>query len=227
MGMVVCCFASAMLHTTTREERDDICSIFLLSSIIIHNQRGGFIRPQTIDRLCFLTRLTTEISFRETQQEAGTSQQQDSSDFRSYFSTLIWLIHDFVDVMLQKQTPDQHLQKALMEEEGCSTNQIKKIIKEFFPATHCFTLPRPTNRESYYRHLDRVPFHRMRQTYKEKRDKFVEFVLRETNLDNKVLTGPMLVGITRQLIDAFNNDVVPVISLIWKNVQDRGTNASR
>ncbi|KAM7262928.1 hypothetical protein ACFE04_000611 [Oxalis oulophora] len=197
----------------------------LLSSMFIYNQMGG-IDEAALDRLSLVTQMTKHIRVR------ANDGQNTASELGQFSPIFVWLLRDFyldlVEDNNRKITPRDYLEIALKPVPGsgrdiAAKNEIRESIRALFPDRECFTLLRPLNNENDLQRLDQISLEKMRPEFRAGLDALTKFVFERTRpkqIGATVLTGRVLVSLTKSYITALNNGAVPTISSSWQSVEE-------
>ncbi|EEF44366.1 interferon-induced guanylate-binding protein, putative [Ricinus communis] len=192
----------------------------LLSSLFVYNQ-VGVIDEAALDHLSLVTEMTKHVHRRASQ---GKNLVSELGHFSPVF---MWLLRDFYLDLTEdniEMKPHDYLELALSPVLGsgrdiAAKNKIRESIRAVFPSRECFTLVRPLNNETDLQHLDRVSLDKFRPEFLSGLHAFANFVYERTRpkqAGDNVMTGPLLAGITKSLVDALNNGAAPTISFSWQ-----------
>eukprot|EP00455_Lapot_gusevi_P023577 TRINITY_DN2447_c0_g2_i2.p1 TRINITY_DN2447_c0_g2~~TRINITY_DN2447_c0_g2_i2.p1 ORF type:complete len:642 (+),score=172.85 TRINITY_DN2447_c0_g2_i2:40-1965(+) len=206
----------------------------LLSSFFIYNSLGS-IDETALDRLSLVVELTKHI--RAQAMTEDEKREQDAYQLRAFFPSFLWLVRDFtLELIMQGRniTMKEYLENALQPlplpkaSAGAAAvqamkgkNKIRDAISAFFPERDCFTLKRPVNDENQLQHLASLSLDQLRPEYLEQIDDLRSLIFHGTQLKKlygAALTGPMLVELTQQYVDAINHGGVPTIATAWESV---------
>ena len=208
------------LNSTDRALETDI-KIFalsiLLSSIFVFNQIGH-ITENSLEDLSVVVRLTNELKIRDVGEETGM-------EFNKFFPSFVWVLRDF-SLNFQHLTPKVYLESCLEEQKGASDdvfikNQIRSSIRQFFADLDCVTLVRPVNNESLLAHIEDLKYTELRKEFRDNLDALISRLKstpRIKMINNRPLTGSMLLGLALEYVDALNSKDVPVVMTSFERV---------
>jgi hypothetical protein len=123
-------------------------------------------------------------------------------------------------------TSREYIESALVNQKGASDqveqkNRIRRLIKQVFPDRDCFTMVRPVEDETQLQNLQKMDDSKMRPEFVEQistlRHKIFKKVKPKT-LNNKVLTGEMILELAHAYTKAINQGSVPNIQNAWTYV---------
>jgi uncharacterized coiled-coil DUF342 family protein len=163
-----------------------------------------------------------------------------------HFPRLLWVLRDFTLGLVDKEdnpiTPTQYLEGVLKPlpqtgKRGVEhKNQIRKSIRDCFIKRECLPLPRPVNDEELLRKLQLLPPERLRPEFQEgirqlkmrslqlyghfkkpiqQHNQNIDLV---KYIDNKPVTGDVLLGLAHIYCDAINTGGIPTILSAWQSV---------
>jgi hypothetical protein len=142
------------LVCSSRSEANDARTFalaLLLSSLLVYNSVGP-LDGAALSKLSVIVGLTRHIHVR-----AHARDDEDSgTDFPQYFPTLLWVLRDFSGKLEKdgkRLSPKDCLEAALVPEEGLSEavdtkNQVRILLRSFFPERDLATLVRTTRRHA-------------------------------------------------------------------------------
>ena len=187
----------------------------LLSSYFIFNSMGT-IDESSIQSLSFIVNITKNIQ-----------QKNGSKDFAKYLPAFMWVIRDFSLQLKNKEgnpiTSKEYLEFSLELQQGTSEfivnkNQIRKMVKEYFPNRDCITLVRPLLEEGNLQKLERTPASKLRKEFIEQVNNLRKTVLNSINpkkLNGQELNGEMLIDLIKSYVKMINEGAVPIIQTAW------------
>ena len=195
----------------------------LISSLFIYNSFGA-IDEMAITTLSFILNLSKLIKIK------SLSHEDKEEELAEYFPSFLWLLRDFslkLENLEGKEiTEKEYLESALENKIGNSDiinekNEVRNLIKAYFPDRDCFTMVRPVEKEDELQNLQNLPDNMLRK----------EFLLQAQNFRNKVfnlvtpktfhkraLNGNMLIELIQHILDSINNGAIPIIENTWKYV---------
>lgn len=196
----------------------------LLSSLFVYNQMG-VIDEAALDCLSLVSEMTKHIHVK------ASGEKETVPDLGHFSPVFVWLLRDFYLDLKEdntKITPCNYLELALRPVLGsrkdvAARNKIRESIRALFPNRECFTLVSPLNNEADLQHLDRVLLDKYRPEFLSGLNMLAKFVFERTKpkqVGGTVMTGPILVGITKSFLDSLNRGAVPTISSSWQNVEE-------
>ncbi|KAL3567371.1 hypothetical protein D5086_030022 [Populus alba] len=196
----------------------------LLSSLFVYNQMG-VIDEAALDCLSLVSEMTKHIHVK------ASGEKETVPDLGHFSPVFVWLLRDFCLDLKEdntKITPCNYLELALRPVLGsrkdvAARNKIRESIRALFPNRECFTLVSPLNNEADLQHLDRVLLDKYRPEFLSGLNMLAKFVFERTKpkqVGGTVMTGPILVGITKSFLDSLNRGAVPTISSSWQNVEE-------
>jgi F0F1-type ATP synthase delta subunit len=158
------------------------------------------------------------------------SHEDKEEELAEYFPSFLWLLRDFslkLENLEGKEiTEKEYLETALENKSGNSDiinekNEVRNLIKAYFPDRDCFTMVRPVEKEDELQNLQNLPDNMLRK----------EFLVQSQNFRNKVfnlvtpktfhkraLNGSMLIELIQHILDSINNGAIPIIENTWKYV---------
>ena len=187
----------------------------LLSSYFIFNSMGT-IDESSIQSLSFIVNITKNIQ-----------QKNGNKDFAKYLPAFMWVIRDFSLQLKNKEgnpiTSKEYLEFSLELQNGTSEfivnkNQIRKMVKEYFPNRDCVTLVRPLLEEGNLQKLERTPASKLRKEFIEQVNYLRKTVLNSINpkkLNGQELNGEMFIDLVKSYVKMINEGAVPVIQTAW------------
>jgi hypothetical protein len=192
----------------------------LLSSYFIYNSMGT-IDEQAIDDLHLVLHLAKHI---HVQSRKGRD-SEDKSELSQYFPDFLWVLRDFhlqFDEASGVTSEYGYLEQSLKATPGQDDkNKVRETIKALFQERDCVTLVRPVEEESDLRRIQKVPYEKLREPFREKVEAFVSKVLgaaRPKEIDGSLCSGAMLVHLAEMYCESINNSVVPTIQSAWTAV---------
>lgn len=214
------------LGSTNRSETYD-CRVFalalLLSSYFIYNSFGT-IDGSAIQRLSLVVNLTKYIHVK-----ARQSEEDDGREYSQFFPHFLWVVRDF-SVKLEQNgkriSARQYLEEALRPEDSTSEsaeqkNEIRNLLRNFFPERDCLTMVRPMNDEKQLAKLAEQPDEELRPEFRKQMDALKQRVfktVRPKTLYGQPLNGAMLANLAQQYVSALNDNKTPTISTAWDRV---------
>ena len=187
----------------------------LLSSYFIFNSMGT-IDESSIQSLSFIVNITKNIQ-----------QKNGSKDFAKYLPAFMWVIRDFSLQLKNREgnpiTSKEYLEFSLEMQPGTSEfivnkNQIRKMVKEYFPNRDCVTLVRPLLEEGNLQKLERTPASKLRKEFIEQVNYLRKTVLNSINpkkLNGQELNGEMFIDLIKSYVKMINEGAVPIIQTAW------------
>ena len=187
----------------------------LLSSYFIFNSMGT-IDESSIQSLSFIVNITKNIQ-----------QKNGNKDFSKYLPAFMWVIRDFSLQLRNKEgnpiTSKEYLEFSLEMQPGNSEfivnkNQIRKMVKEYFPNRNCVTLVRPLLEEGNLQKLERTPASKLRKEFIEQVNYLRKTVLNSINpkkLNGQELNGEMFIDLIKSYVKMINEGAVPIIQTAW------------
>ena len=187
----------------------------LLSSYFIFNSMGT-IDESSIQSLSFIVNITKNIQ-----------QKNGNKDFAKYLPAFMWVIRDFSLQLKNRDgnpiTSKEYLEYSLELQNGTSEfivnkNQIRKLVKEYFPNRDCVTLVRPLLEEGNLQKLERTPVSKLRKEFIEQVNYLRKTVLNSINpkkLNGQELNGEMFIDLIKSYVKMINEGAVPIIQTAW------------
>ena len=187
----------------------------LLSSYFIFNSMGT-IDESSIQSLSFIVNITKNIQ-----------QKNGNKDFAKYLPAFMWVIRDFSLHLKNRDgnsiTSKEYLEYSLEMQPGTSEfivnkNQIRKMVKEYFPNRDCVTLVRPLLEEGNLQKLERTPASKLRKEFIEQVNYLRKTVLNSINpkkLNGQELNGEMFIDLAKSYVKMINEGAVPIIQTAW------------
>ena len=195
----------------------------LISSLFIYNSFGA-IDETAITTLSLILNLSKLIKIK------SLSHEDKEEELAEYFPAFLWLLRDFSlkleNIEGKEITEKEYLESALENKIGNSDtinekNEVRNLIKAYFPDRDCFTMVRPVEKEEELQNLQNLPDDMLRK----------EFLIQAQNFRNKVfnlvspktfhkraLNGNMLIELIQHILDSINNGAIPIIENTWKYV---------
>ena len=192
----------------------------LLSSFFIYNSMGS-IDETALQSLNLVVSITKHIRIKT------HSSDVEPEEYSKYFPSFLWVVRDFTLQLIDEDgntiTSKEYFEKALELQNGSSQsvkqkNQIRKLIKSFFPELDCCTIVRPLTNEEHLQNLES-------RTLKELRPEFVEQIMflrqkvlnrmKVKTLNGQSLSGEMLVNLAESYVTAINKGTIPNIENAW------------
>jgi hypothetical protein len=198
----------------------------LMSSAMIYNVMGA-IDESAINSLSFIANLSKHINL-------NPNSKEKESDISKYFPNLIWSIRDFSLELVNKEdrtpmTPKEYMENALAavqgdSEEALAKNKIRRAICDYFKVRDCFTLIRPLSDEKMLAQMEKVPYEKLRPTFREQLEHLINRVF--TNIRAKIINdvpinGPIYAELLINYVDGLNNHAIPSIPSAWERIIDR------
>ena len=187
----------------------------LLSSYFIFNSMGT-IDENSIQSLSFIVNITKNIQ-----------KKNGNTNFNKYLPAFMWVIRDFSLQLKNKEgnpiTSKEYLEYSLELQQGTSEvvqskNQIRKMVKEYFPNRDCVTLVRPLLEEGNLQKLERTPVNKLRKEFIEQVNYLRKTVLNSINpkrLNGQELNGEMFIDLIKSYVKMINEGAVPIIQTAW------------
>ena len=195
----------------------------LISSLFIYNSFGT-IDENALNNLSLILNLSKNVKLR------NSSFENEEEEMGKYFPSLLWLLRDFALKLEDNEgnviTAKQYLENALMEQKGMSDiiiekNQVRKLIKTYFPERDCFPLVRPVENENDLQNLQNLPDDNIRPEFLSQSETLINKIFKKTkpkNFNKKILSGEMLFSLIESVINSINEGAIPVIENSWKYV---------
>ena len=195
----------------------------LLSSYFLFNSMGT-IDESSIQSLSFIVNITKNIQ-----------QKNGNKDFAKYLPTFMWVIRDFSLQLKNKEgqpiTSKEYLEYSLELQKGNSQvinskNQIRKMVKEYFPNRDCVTLVRPLIEEGNLQKLERTDVSKLRKEFIEQVNYLRKTVINSINpkkLNGQELSGEMFCNLLHSYVKMINDGAVPVIQTAWTYMRQNQT----
>jgi len=200
----------------------------LLSSYFLYNSMGT-IDENSIQSLSLIVNITKSIQ-----------KKNGNNDFTKYLPTFMWVIRDFSLQLKNKEgqpiTSKEYLEYSLELQQGTSEviknkNQIRKMVKEYFPNRDCVTLVRPLLEEGNLQNLEKINSSKLRKEFIEQVNYLRKTVLNSINpkkLNGQELSGEMFINLLHSYVDMINEGAVPVIQTAWVYMrQNQAINAKK
>ena len=195
----------------------------LISSLFIYNSFGA-IDEMAITTLSFILNLSKLIKIK------SLSHEDKEEELAEYFPSFLWLLRDFslkLENLEGKEiTEKEYLESALENKAGNSDiinekNEVRNLIKAYFPDRDCFTMVRPVEKEEELQNLQNLPDNMLRKEFLEQaqnfRNKVFNLVTPKT-FHKRALNGNMLIELIQHILDSINSGAIPVIENTWKYV---------
>ena len=195
----------------------------LISSLFIYNSFGA-IDETAITTLSFILNLSKLIKIK------SLSHEDKEEELAEYFPSFLWLLRDFSlkleNIEGKEITEKEYLESALENKKGNSDminekNEVRNLIKAYFPDRDCFTMVRPVEKENELQNLQNLPDDMLRKEFliqaQNFRKKVFNLVTPKT-FHKRALNGNMLIELIQNILDSINNGAIPVIENTWKYV---------
>jgi hypothetical protein len=192
----------------------------LLSSCFVYNSSGN-IDENALNSLSLLINLAKEV------QVKTKAHENEKEDPAQYFPSFLWVVRDFalkmIDANGNAMTSKDYLERALELQKGVSDNvesknRIRRLFKHFFKERDCVTMVRPLESEKELQKLDIMSNDELRPEFVDQMKMLRKKVLKRVKpkiLNGHVLSGRMLVELSKAYIDAINTGGVPNIENAW------------
>ena len=187
----------------------------LLSSYFLYNSIGT-IDENSIQSLSLIVNITKNIQ-----------KKKNNNDFTKYLPTFMWVIRDFSLQLKNKEgvpiTSKEYLEYSLEFQQGNSEviknkNEIRKMVKEYFPKRDCVTLVRPLLEEGNLQNLEKMDVTKLRKEFIEQVNYLRKVVLNSINpkkLNGQELSGEMFINLLNSYVNMINEGAVPIIQTAW------------
>ena len=188
----------------------------LLSSTLVYNQRGS-ISDESLDNLVFLQMMQSQIKFKNLYETA--------TDFAQLFPEFYWVLRDF-SLGFKHLTPESYLEQCLEQEkviiEGSQQkNQIRALLKKYFPKIECFQIvcPAAAGQEAA---LPMMSLSSMNQDFVAQfnhlKEKLFSLAPKVKTINGRPLSGYMLLGMALEYVDSLNKQEPPVILQCFERI---------
>ena len=191
----------------------------LLSSYFLYNSIGT-IDENSIQSLSLIVNITKNIQ-----------KKNNNNDFTKYLPTFMWVIRDFSLQLKNKEgqpiTSKEYLEYSLEFQPGNSEviknkNEIRKMVKEYFPKRDCVTLVRPLLDEDNLQSLEKMDVTKLRKEFIEQVNYLRKVVLNSINpkkLNGQELSGEMFINLLNSYVNMINEGAVPIIQTAWTYIR--------
>ena len=191
----------------------------LLSSYFLYNSIGT-IDENSIQSLSLIVNITKNIQ-----------KKNNNSDFTKYLPTFMWVIRDFSLQLKNKEgvpiTSKEYLEYSLEFQQGNSEviknkNEIRKMVKEYFPKRDCVTLVRPLLEEGNLQSLEKMDINKLRKEFIEQVNYLRKVILNSINpkkLNGQELSGEMFINLLNSYVNMINEGAVPIIQTAWTYIR--------
>uniref|UniRef100_A0A7S4W084 GB1/RHD3-type G domain-containing protein n=1 Tax=Alexandrium monilatum TaxID=311494 RepID=A0A7S4W084_9DINO len=188
----------------------------LLSSLFIYNSMGA-IDEMAIEDLHLVLNLAKLIHQR------GAGGKGGGANVTDFFPDFLWVLRDFhlrmTDSRGGAMTAKEYLENALRPVSGQDKqNELRAAIRQVFPQRDCMTIVRPCADEEDLRHVQKLPYEKLRPQFREDVEDFTRKVydsLRPKQVEGGAVNGPMLVHLATEYCRAMNNGGMPQIKSAW------------
>ena len=189
----------------------------LLSSVIVFNSKG-VIDEEAIKQLNLLMCFSDAIDFT---MEYGNSTEEIEERVGAEIPKFVWVLRDFQIAILDDNDnclpPKEYMESLLNMPSfmGAHARNNEKTLHSFlkiFRDRDCFTLPRPTKKESDLKIFERVGLEGLRSQFLEEFNKFKISILENCpikKINGSEVTGFQLITVTQQTIELVNNEELP------------------
>ena len=191
----------------------------LLSSYFLYNSIGT-IDENSIQSLSLIVNITKNIQ-----------KKNNNNDFTKYLPTFMWVIRDFSLQLKNREgqpiTSKEYLEYSLEFQQGNSEviknkNEIRKMVKEYFPKRDCVTLVRPLLEEDNLQSLEKMDVTKLRKEFIEQVNYLRKVVLNSINpkkLNGQELSGEMFINLLNSYVNMINEGAVPIIQTAWTYIR--------
>ena len=192
----------------------------LLSSYFLYNSIGT-IDENSIQSLSLIVNITKNI------QKRNSINNNGNNDFTKYLPTFMWVIRDFALQLKNRDgqpiTSKEYLENSLEFQQGNSEviknkNDIRKMVKEYFPKRDCVTLVRPLLDEDNLQSLEKMDVTKLRKEFIEQVNYLRKVVLNSITpkkLNGQELSGEMFINLLSSYVNMINEGAVPIIQTAW------------
>ncbi|XP_053390357.1 guanylate-binding protein 1-like [Mercenaria mercenaria] len=185
----------------------------LLCNILVYNMMSVF-NQDVIEKLTFITEISKNISFRNSNEDDQSDQQLDL-----ILPTLVLCLRDFslnMQISGKEYTPDEYLEYCLQLKPGNdgSTkrfNMPRESIRNYFPVRKCFVFDRPGDRNVMSK-LETADINDLSKAFLQDTEMFVEYLHTcrpKVLLSSKPVNGPMFTSLLEAYLKAIRTGAVP------------------
>jgi len=103
-------------------------------------------------------------------------------------------------------------------------NKIRRAICNYFKVRSCHTLIRPVDNEDELRHMEKLPYDKLKPGFREASEHLIDTVLRNVRpkvIKGVTVEGPIFSELIVDYVDALNNHAIPSIPSTWERIIDR------
>jgi hypothetical protein len=197
----------------------------LLSSVLVYNT-VKFIDQSSIEYMEMLIRRAQLFELKARVEDAMNQTPQDNNaNDHSFqlvnFGKLVWVVQDFVQEMVQDETPDEWLIGLLNASSSSSvatSTETSSSITTLFEQIHCRTLFIPDTRRQVLTRLDTVDQTQLSHDYVQDVESLRKLVIAQATpreLSGEIMTGKTLAHWLTVLVSAANRDALPEIPSVW------------
>jgi hypothetical protein len=195
--------------------------VVLLSSLFIYNSESH-IDEHSISELSLAAHISNAIST-----NSGIDKEALITELSPKF---IWVLRNFTLEKIHPETKQEISSKEYMEmclrnktsgKNSKDNNLIRHNILKYFPERDCFTLVRPVESEDDLKRLNKIPFDKLKPTFKWEYSQLKEKVFKETvpkKFNGKKMDGPTLANLIVEFVNCINSGNIPNINNSWDSV---------
>lgn len=195
--------------------------VVLLSSLFIYNSESH-IDEHSISELSLAAHISNSIST-----NSGIDKDALITELSPKF---IWILRNFTLEKVHPETKQEISSKEYMEmclrnktsgKNSKDNNLIRQNILKYFPERDCFTLVRPVESEDDLKRLNKIPFDKLKPTFKWEYTQLKEKIFKETvpkKFNGKKMDGPTLANLIVEFVDCINSGNIPNINNSWDSV---------
>lgn len=189
----------------------------LLSSLIVFNSKG-VIDEEAIKQLTLLMCFSHAIDF---SMEYGNTTEEIEERVGAEIPKFVWVLRDFQIAILDDNDnclpPKEYMESLLnmpsfMGANARSNEQILHSFLKVFKDRDCFTLPRPTKKDSELKKFESLSLDDLRTQFQDEFNKFKISMLENCpikKINGSEVTGFQLITVTQQIIELVNNEELP------------------
>ena len=193
--------------------------ILIISSLFIYNTMGD-INSNSLNELELIVHLADSLGINE-----KINKDKLIAELCPKF---IWALRDFDLQNLKKKgkiNPDVYLEQCLKERFGGENKDEINVIKEnlikYFKERECVTLPKPLEEEKDLILLKRVPLEELKDDFKNEFWNLHNKIFKASKakiINGKITNGPMVAFLLTKIVKEINNEKIPNISEIFKEM---------
>lgn len=203
----------------------------LLSSVFVLNTQGS-INENALEQLELVVQFSRLIHIKEEEAKRPEQAQEEEhgnslEHMKGYFPEFWWVLRDFSLALEDEDgnpiSSNEYLEDALRHRSGAQNersrhkNEIRRAIREAFPARQCFCMVRPVADERQLRDLGKA---QLREEFRQQilsLSRRVHTQAPTKQIQGQAVTSRVFVSLAQSYVQALNTGSVPTIESAWAN----------